>query len=47
MVDGRSAGRNVICESQLDPSKTPASFDFSVVPVVSKAHVMALATADA
>jgi DNA replication protein DnaC len=34
-------------ESQLDPTKTLATFDFSVVPMVSKAHVMALATGDA
>jgi DNA replication protein DnaC len=31
-------------ESQLDPTKTLATFDFGVVPMVSKAHVMALAT---
>jgi DNA replication protein DnaC len=34
-------------ESQLDPTKTLASFDFSVVPMLSKAHVMALASGDA
>ncbi|HYS65065.1 MAG TPA: IS21-like element helper ATPase IstB [Paraburkholderia sp.] len=34
-------------ESQLDPTKTLATFDFGVVPMVSKAHVMALATGDA
>jgi DNA replication protein DnaC len=34
-------------ESQLDPTKTLATFDFSVVPMVSEAHVMALATGDA
>ena len=34
-------------ESQLDPTKTLATFDFSVVPMVSKAHVMALASGDA
>src|ERR1700687_4406546 len=33
-------------ESQLDPTKTLATFDFGVVPMVSKAHVMALATGD-
>ncbi len=31
-------------ESHLDPTKTLATFDFGVVPMVSKAHVMALAT---
>jgi DNA replication protein DnaC len=34
-------------ESHLDPTKTLATFDFSMVPMVSKAHVMALATGDA
>jgi DNA replication protein DnaC len=34
-------------ESQLDPTKTLATFDFGIVPMVSKAHVMALATGDA
>ena len=33
-------------ESHLDPVKTLATFDFGVVPMVSKAHVMALATGD-
>ena len=33
-------------ESHLDPTKTFATFDFGVVPMVSKAHVMALATGD-
>lgn len=33
-------------ESHLDPVKTLDSFDFGVVPMVSKAHVMALATGD-
>ncbi|WP_454737189.1 IS21-like element helper ATPase IstB [Cupriavidus necator] len=33
-------------ESRLDPTKTLATFDFSMVPMVSKAHVMALATGD-
>jgi DNA replication protein DnaC len=33
-------------ESHLDPTKTLATFDFAVVPMVSKAHVMALATGD-
>ena len=33
-------------ESQLDPSKTLASFDFAAVPMLSKAHVMALASGD-
>ena len=33
-------------ESHLDPTKTIATFDFSMVPMVSKAHVMALATGD-
>src|ERR1700730_14900305 len=33
-------------ESHMDPTKTLATFDFSVVPMVSKAHVMALATGD-
>jgi len=33
-------------ESHLDPTKTLATFDFSMVPMVSKAHVMALATGD-
>ena len=34
-------------ESQLDPTKTLASFDFSAVPMVSKAHVTALASGEA
>ena len=34
-------------ESQLDPTKTLASFDFAEVPMLSKAHVMALASGDA
>jgi DNA replication protein DnaC len=34
-------------ESHLDPDKTLACFDFSVVPMLSKAHVMALASGDA
>ena len=34
-------------ESQLDPTKTLASFDFAAVPKLSKAHVMALASGDA
>ena len=34
-------------ESQLDPSKTLASFEFDAVPMLSKAHVMALASGDA
>ena len=33
-------------ESHLDPTKTLATFDFGVVPMVSKAHVMVLATGD-
>ncbi len=33
-------------ESRLDPTKTLASFDFSMVPMLSKAHVLALATGD-
>jgi DNA replication protein DnaC len=33
-------------ESHLDSTKTLATFDFGVVPMVSKAHVMALATGD-
>ncbi|WP_323072370.1 IS21-like element helper ATPase IstB [Mycetohabitans endofungorum] len=33
-------------ESRLDPTKTLGTFDFSIVPMVSKAHVMALATGD-
>jgi DNA replication protein DnaC len=32
--------------AHLDPTKSLATFDFSVVPMVSKAHVMALATGD-
>ncbi|SPD69459.1 putative insertion sequence ATP-binding protein y4iQ/y4nD/y4sD (plasmid) [Cupriavidus taiwanensis] len=32
--------------SRLDPTKTLAAFDFSAVPMVSKAHVMALASGD-
>ncbi|KMY85548.1 Mobile element protein [Candidatus Paraburkholderia calva] len=31
-------------ESHLDPTKTLATFDFSMVPMVSKAHITALAT---
>jgi len=34
-------------ESQLDPTKTLASFEFDAVPTLSKAHVMALASGDA
>jgi DNA replication protein DnaC len=34
-------------ESQLDPTKTLASFEFALVPMLSKAHVMALASGDA
>src|ERR1022692_2678963 len=34
-------------ESQLAPTKTLASFDFATVPMLSKAHVMALASGDA
>lgn len=34
-------------ESQLDSTKTLATFDFGIVPMVSKAHVMAPATGDA
>lgn len=34
-------------ESRLDPSKTLAGFDFAEVPLLSKAHVMALASGDA
>ena len=34
-------------ESQLDPTKTLATFDFGLVPMVSKAHVTALASGDA
>ena len=33
-------------ESHLDPTKTLATFDFSTVPMLSKAHVTALATGD-
>ena len=33
-------------ESQLDPTKTLASFDFAEVPMLSKAHVTALASGD-
>jgi len=33
-------------ESHLDPSKTLQTFDFGLVPMVSKAHVMALASGD-
>jgi hypothetical protein len=33
-------------KSQLDPARTLTTFDFGVVPIVSKAHVMALATGD-
>jgi len=33
-------------ESQLDPTKTRASFEFAEVPMLSKAHVMALAGGD-
>ncbi len=34
-------------ESQLDPTKTLASFDFAEAPMLPKAHVMALAGGDA
>jgi DNA replication protein DnaC len=33
-------------DSLLDPTKTLASFDFAEVPMLSKAHVMALASGD-
>src|SRR5579864_4605733 len=33
-------------ESHLDPTKTLATFDFAAVPMLSKAHVTALATGD-
>jgi DNA replication protein DnaC len=33
-------------ESHMDPTKTLSTFDFGVVPMVSKAHVMALTTGD-
>ncbi len=33
-------------ESHLDPSKTLATFDFATVPMLSKAHVTALASGD-
>jgi DNA replication protein DnaC len=33
-------------ESHLDPTKTLAAFDFGAVPMVSKAHVTALATGE-
>ena len=33
-------------ESQLDPTKTLTSFEFAAVPMLSKAHVMALASGD-
>jgi len=33
-------------ESHLDPTKTLASFDFATVPMLSKAHVSALASGD-
>jgi DNA replication protein DnaC len=33
-------------ESELDPTKTLASFDFAEVPMLSKAHVTALASGD-
>ena len=34
-------------ESHMDPTKTLASFQFELVPTLSKAHVMALASGDA
>ena len=34
-------------ESQLDPTKTLACFEFAEVPMLSKAHVLALASGDA
>ena len=34
-------------ESKLDPTKTLATFEFAEVPMLSKAHVMALASGDA
>ena len=33
-------------ESHLDPTKTLATFDFATVPMLSKAHVTAIATGD-
>lgn len=33
-------------ESHLDPTKTLATFDFALVPMLSKAHVLALASGD-
>ncbi|CAB3775080.1 IS21-like element helper ATPase IstB [Paraburkholderia humisilvae] len=44
--DKRRTGR-YRTESRLDPTKTLATFDFGLVPTVSKAHVTALATGDA
>ncbi|MBV8574777.1 MAG: hypothetical protein JOZ58_07025 [Acetobacteraceae bacterium] len=35
-----------LAESRLPPGKTLDSFDFSVVPMISKAHFMALAAGD-
>src|ERR1700733_4230619 len=43
------AKRRIEChrtESHLDPTKTLATFDFSMVPMVSKAHATALATGE-
>lgn len=33
-------------DSRLDPAKTLATFEFAEVPMLSKAHVMALASGD-
>src|SRR3954452_11395698 len=35
-----------LAEARLPPGKTLASFDFEAVPMLSKAHVMALAAGD-
>src|SRR5487761_2438631 len=41
----RRVGRHR-AESQLDPTKTLATFEFAEVPMLSRAHVMALASGD-
>jgi len=44
---GRRRIERHLAEARLPPGKTLDSFDFDVVPMLSKAHVMALAAGDA
>ena len=44
---GRRRIERHLAEARLPPGKTLANFDFAAVPMLSKAHVMALAAGDA